>query len=344
VLAATLAARRQLGEAWFFDLSGHGTPPGCRALRWSPVQHASDWQRAQLIAEAMTGAAELESDAAHWRERASALIACALHAAARSGRGMRELSGWILRHDSDAPLAALDPGSIAADVLQGIRHTAERERSGIFSTAARVLRAYRSEVALNASQQPSFDADAFARVERHGVHRRARARAAAPRPAGRRPAGRCAPGDLPPRVAARPGASAGAVDARRVRERRPDPRPLHDLPAMLSEAGGQGLQVVVVLQDFSQARRRWPREADGMLSLFGARMILSGIADVPTLNQLSLIAGDWDRPVQTITEQRPAGLFGPASQRGKSEAWSTRRERVLPPDSRLSPVFRTNSP
>lgn len=107
--------------------------------------------------------------------------------------------------------------------------------------------------------------------------------------------------------------------------------PIPDLPAMLSEAGGQGLQVVVVLQDMSQARRRWPREADGMLSLFGARVILSGIADVQTLNQLSLIAGDWDRPVQTITEQRPV-LFGPGSQRGKSEAWSTRRERVLPPD------------
>jgi type IV secretion system protein VirD4 len=46
--------------------------------------------------------------------------------------------------------------------------------------------------------------------------------------------------------------------------------PLPELTAMLSEAGGQGLQAVVVLQDMSQARRRWPRDADGMLSLFGA--------------------------------------------------------------------------
>ena len=73
--------------------------------------------------------------------------------------------------------------------------------------------------------------------------------------------------------------------------------PIPDLPAMLSEAGGQGLQVVCVLQDLSQARRRWPREADGLLSMFGARVILSGIADVATLQQLSLLAGDWDRPV-----------------------------------------------
>jgi hypothetical protein len=46
-------------------------------------------------------------------------------------------------------------------VLAGIKHTADRERSGIFSTAARVLRAYRSPVALAASEHPSFDPDAF---------------------------------------------------------------------------------------------------------------------------------------------------------------------------------------
>jgi type IV secretory pathway TraG/TraD family ATPase VirD4 len=113
--------------------------------------------------------------------------------------------------------------------------------------------------------------------------------------------------------------------------------PLPDLPAMLSEAGGQGLQAVVVLQDMSQARRRWPRDADGMLSLFGARVILSGIADTQTLEQLSLIAGDWDRPVQTVSRQQSsagllAGILGgtrptPAS---TGESWTTRRERVLP--------------
>jgi type IV secretory pathway TraG/TraD family ATPase VirD4 len=112
--------------------------------------------------------------------------------------------------------------------------------------------------------------------------------------------------------------------------------PLPDLPAMLSEAGGQGLQVVVVLQDLSQARRRWPREADGLLSLFGARVILAGIADPATLEQLALLCGDWDRPVQTTTEQRPAGLLagvlsGHPAQPTTSASWTTHRERRLPP-------------
>ena len=40
--------------------------------------------------------------------------------------------------------------------------------------------------------------------------------------------------------------------------------PIHDLPALVSQAGGQGLQVMVGLQDLSQARSRWgPRPPRG---------------------------------------------------------------------------------
>lgn len=93
VLQATLAARHELGEVWFFDLQGHGAPTGTRALRWSPVTQASDWRRAQLVADAMPGSAEVDSDAAHWIERSGALIAVCLHAAALSHQGMREVLG-----------------------------------------------------------------------------------------------------------------------------------------------------------------------------------------------------------------------------------------------------------
>jgi type IV secretion system protein VirD4 len=332
VLAATAAARRHLGEAWFFDLQGREIPDGCRALHWSPVQHAADWQQAQLVAEAMTGAADVDAD--HWHERAAALIACCLHAAALSGQGTRQLAGWVLRHDVDAPLAELAPDSIAADVLAGIKHTADRERSGIFSTAARVLRAYRSPVALAASEHPSFDPDAFV-ASRDTVYIAAAAheqQLLAPLVVGllteiRQAAYRRAWAHGP----ASPPVLLMLDEAANI-------APLPDLPAMLSEAGGQGLQAVVVLQDMSQARRRWPRDADGMLSLFGARVILSGIADTQTLEQLSLIAGDWDRPVQTVSRQQSgagllAGLLGGGAQPTRTstgESWTTRRERVLP--------------
>jgi hypothetical protein len=55
---------------------------------------------------------------------------------------------------------------------------------------------------------------------------------------------------------------------------------LLDLPALASQAGGQNLQVVIGLQDLSQARTRWGQDAaDGFLSLFQTKLILTGIAD-----------------------------------------------------------------
>jgi type IV secretion system protein VirD4 len=330
-----LSARRQIGQTWFFDLQGRGAPPGTQPLRWSPVTGAIEWQQAQLVSEAMTGATAIDGDGAHWTERAGALIACCLHAAARSGQGMREVSGWVLRHDPEAPLAELAPDSVASDVLHGIKHTSDRERAGIFSTAARVLRAYRSEVALAVSDHPNFDAERFF-ASRDTVY------IAAPVHEQQL---------LAPLVVGLLTEIRQATYRHGQDHRGPRPpvlfmldecanvAPIPDLPAMLSEAGGQGLQTVVVLQDMSQARRRWHADADGMLSLFGARIVLSGIADTKTLEQLSLLCGDWDRPIQTISHQEPANLIGGSGtgqHRGKLEHQartpaSRRPDRPAPP-------------
>jgi type IV secretion system protein VirD4 len=329
VLKATLPARTRLGEAWFLDLQGTGAPAGTKPLRWSPVTAAADWQQAQLVAEAMTGAGTADGDGAHWTERAGALIACCLHAAARSGQGMREITGWILRHDTEAPLAELPPDTIASDVLQGVKHTSERERAGIYSTAARILRAYRSEIALTASQNPNFTPSQFV-AGRDTLYIAAPAhqqQLLAPLVVGLLTEIR--------QAAYHHSAHHGPAPAPVLfmLDECANIAPLPDLPAMLSEAGGQGLQTVVVLQDLSQARRRWHSDADGMLSLFGARVILSGIADTKTLQQLSLLCGDWDRPIQTLSHQAPASLFSTTGQASTSESWSTKRERRLPPDS-----------
>ncbi len=328
VLQATLQARRHLGQAWFFDLQGRGAPAGTRLLRWSPVQGAHEWQRAQLVAEAMAGAAEIDRDGAHWRERAAALIACCLYAAAHSGLGMREVIGWVLRHDPAAPLAELEAGLMAVDVLEGIKHTGERERGSIFSTAARVLRAYRSEVALAASDQPNFDPDVFAAstdiiyIAASGPEQRL----------------------LAPLVA-------GLVtDVREARYRRhwqlghtgpplllaldecANAAPLPDLPATLSEGGGQGVQTASIFQDMSQSRRHWPADADGMMSMFGAMVIMGGIADRKTLEQISLLCGEYDREVQTLSyDDNHTTVFGGPLPNAR-QSWTTRRERRLSPD------------
>ena len=69
-----------------------------------------------------------------------------------------------------------------------------------------------------------------------------------------------------------------------------------------------------------------------MLTLFGAKAILSGIADTTTLEQLSLLCGEYDRPIQTLADPRSANPLRPSGQNNSTESWTTRRERRLPPD------------
>ena len=56
--------------------------------------------------------------------------------------------------------------------------------------------------------------------------------------------------------------------------------PIHNLPALVSGAGGQRLHLMACLQDLSHAPNRWGEAAaGGFLSLFQTKLILTGIAD-----------------------------------------------------------------
>lgn len=82
---------------------------------------------------------------------------------------------------------------------------------------------------------------------------------------------------------------------------------------------------VACLQDLSQARQRWGEAAaDGFLSLFQTKLILSGIADSRMLEAISLALGEYDRRLVSYTVGRSQSekLLPPPRQR--------LRERDLP--------------
>jgi type IV secretory pathway TraG/TraD family ATPase VirD4 len=106
--------------------------------------------------------------------------------------------------------------------------------------------------------------------------------------------------------------------------------PLPDLPSIVSEGAGQGLLTLVCLQDLSQARARWGREAEGFASLFGAKLVFPGIGDMATLEALSALCGEVDVAVRSRTAGggwwRPGGAT-------RSTTSSTRRQRRMPVDA-----------
>jgi type IV secretion system protein VirD4 len=336
VLNATWPARAGLGQVWLFDPTGsvQAPPQRARLLSWSPVAATPTWDEALLIARAMANAAPAgqgTSNESHWRERSSALLAPLLLAANLARLTVADVLRWVLRHELAPACAILKDHDepVAGDVLAGIERTEGRERSSILSATAGVLSAYNARAARDAAAKPNFDPARFVDGTdtvyiAAPAHRQA---LSAPLVVGLLEQVRHA-------AYARSAASPSAPVLMCLDELA-NIAPIHDLPALVSEAGGQGLQILACLQDLSQARQRWGESAaDGLLSLFQTKLVLDGIADRRTLEAVSLSLGEYDRQVvsHSIGRNRSQLLFsGDPGTASESVSYSTSRQRVISP-------------
>ena len=91
VLDATLGTRSSGGTCHLFDPSGSvADRPGVHRLRWSPLPACTSWRTALMTARSLvvvgsSGPGAVQAEASHWTERAQALLAPLLHAAAIDG-------------------------------------------------------------------------------------------------------------------------------------------------------------------------------------------------------------------------------------------------------------------
>lgn len=306
VLNATFQTRQRAGRCFAFDPTQTMTlPHGVERVGWSPLLSSGTWEHAVLNADAMVGASTggVTTEGSHWLERAGALLATFFHAAALGDLPMSMVLSSVNRRQADEflELLARHDANLALDLLTGICATDMREQSGIWSTASGVLAAYRTDAALASTEPPPIDWDHFLRVPTtlyvtspsdHQHH-------LAPVIAGLLR-------DLRSYCYAR----AREVDANTqgnvllVLDELANIAPLHDLPALISEGASQGILTLASLQDLSQARARWGIAGEGFLSLFGAKIILGGIGDRKTLENLSVLAGDRYVATNSATKRR----------------------------------------
>jgi type IV secretion system protein VirD4 len=334
VLAATSAERSGMGRCWLFDPAGATrAPAGTRQLRWSPVPACRNWDTAVRTARAMTTAARPSGhlgESSHWTERAEAMLAPLMHAAAVSDRGIDEVVHWVNCHDAKTPLSALEltGNELACDILTGLSKTDERELSGIWSTTSGVLAAYRSQHALALAKEPNFDPRTVP-TSRDAVYICSSGRdqaLSAPLVVGLIEQIRAAAYENTA-AAAHAGRWAGPPVAL-ILDETANIAPLPDLPAIVSEGGSQGLVTLASFQDLSQARARWGMAADGFPTLFGAKVVLGGINDIRTLDMISRLAGDGEVRHNSVT-RRP----WPLGRQHPSITLSTRRQPRLPVDA-----------
>jgi len=351
LLASTWAARSRVGPVLLYDPSGSvPCPPGVERVGWSPLRLAGTWDGAVLVAESMVRAARPGGDrgeASHWNERAAALLSVVLHAGALEQRPFSEVLARVNRHDADETRLALarHGAERALDLFEGIVDTDGREQSGIWSTASGVLAGYRTDAALGSTEGRLLESAelldhratlyvcagsdnqrqaaplvaGLLREVRSAAYQRSLATTLSGPIGGGSPLFGPAPGRLGPPLLL-------------VLDELANIAPLHDLPTLIAEGGSQGVLTLACLQDLSQARARWDREADGFLSLFGTKLIFPGIGDTRTLEAVSLISGEHDVPTVSVTDApRRRGLAG--LRRNKTRTVSMRKERILPVDA-----------
>ncbi len=304
VVDASLDARRRSGRCWLYDPSSSEELRGTTRLRWSPVSGAGTWDDAVLSARTLVTTAHAvrgRHEASHWTERAEALLAPLLHAAALERQGMEAVVRAVNRREAAPALRSLERhgSDVGADLLAGVASTDERELYGIWSTASGALGAYRTSSALESSSCPNFDPSSFV-DSTDTVYV-------------------CAPATSQELLAPIVVSLIEAIRNAAYRLRRSWPplllaldelaniAPLPSLPAIVAEGGGQGVVTLGCLQDLSQARARWGDQSSGFLSLFSATVVLPGIADMGTLQAVSALAGDGEVETRSRTRARWSG-------------------------------------
>jgi type IV secretion system protein VirD4 len=351
VMTRTAHARKRAGEVMLYDPSGAvERPNGVSNLTWSPVSACSRWNDAMLVAQLMvvasTAGASSRSAARgvdnHWHERSQALLATLLHAASIDGAPMSNVLGWVDRHQAGPAMSILDRSGneLAANLLGAVAMAEARELSSIWSTASGVLGAYHSDTAMATTTGDAFDARAWSKTG-GTVYICASARhqnLVSPLVVALLSEIRTAAYERAART------DVGASPMLFALDEVANIAPLDDLPKQLSEGGGQGLLTLVCLQDMSQARARWGPEADGWLSLFGAKVVLPGIEDVRTLEMISSLAGQEE--VVTRSVSTPTTTAGDRLRPLLSRLAGRGADRVSPaaPSITTSTVWRPRMP
>lgn len=316
--AATVGHRSHQGMTWIFDPTGTSGVAG--SARWSPLAEASTWSGAQRMAAWLVDAAPARSgmsDGAFWFAAAAKLLAPLLLAASTGG-GDGELAGdgesaggggraadgggrtptmadvvrWNDSGDLEEPLELLArAGPVEALVaLQACEGRDDRLRSSVATTLEAVLSPFADPVVAAATDRCDIDVDALV--------------------SGTDTLYLCGPAHEQHRVQ---GLFAGlvssvvaaAVDEVHRRGRPLDPplllvldeaaniAPVRDLDTLASTAAGLGIQLVTVCQDLAQLATRYGAERSRTIANnHRAKLVLSGVSDLSTLDLISGLVGD----------------------------------------------------
>jgi type IV secretion system protein VirD4 len=292
----TAPLRGQHGEVHVFNPEGIGGLPS--TFRWNPLRGCEQPAVALQRAASFTSATESTGmqDLAFWAGKATAVLACLLHAAALADRTMTDVYRWAHGIGDDEPERILSAHPTAAEgwlgPIQEIRRPG-RTADSIRMTVTRAL-AWLADPAVAAATSPGpgegFDVADF--VSGCGtLYMIGTGREEAPiAPLFRAfaeyvHAGAAYVGSLQPHGRLDPPMLMALDEVTQI-----CPVPL---PLWMADSAGKGILIVAVCHGLAQLEARWhPSGARAIWDTAGIKVILGGVSDPDTLDRLSRLCGE----------------------------------------------------
>jgi type IV secretion system protein VirD4 len=321
----TIGWRSRRGSVCVFDPTRSS---GLRTVsRWSPLSICTGWSEAQKMAGWLvdsTPGRRGMADAAFWYATAAKQLAPLLLAAELGGYDLGDVVRWTNGEEFDEPMRVLDISGAAeaASALAACAGRDERIRSSVATTLETVLSPFEDPVVAASTSRSDFEPGLI--LDNAGTLYL------------------CGPSHEQHRVQGLFSALVSAVVAaavRRVSEsgHALDPpllvvldeaaniAPIRDLDTLASTAAGMGIQLVTVCQDLAQLAARYDHErARTIANNHRAKILLSGVSDLVTLDLISGLAGE-----QAVREESNTLDF---SDGRRTRSVSTTLRRLAPTD------------
>ena len=334
----TIGHRGRCGEVRCYDPSGS---TGLASVSWSPLASSRTWPAARRSASALTEVAKVwvggMGDGDFWYATAARMLGPLLFAAAFGARTMADVVRWVDTHEESEVLELLAAAGVpeALDAARSAFGKEERQRSSIYTTVETLLEPFADTAPTigswpgerTSADLPSVDPGRLVGAENTLYL--------------------CAPAHdqrrLTPLFVSVVRQVLEHVYTRVSLTHRPlDPplllvldeaaniAPLADLDALAATAAGHGVQLVTIWHDLAQITARYGPKASTVVNNHRAKLFLSGISDLSTLDYASALIGDEEVRLPTTTL---GGRGGPSTTRSPS----TRR--LAPPDAlrRIAP-------
>ena len=328
LLRATQAFRRERGEVHVFDPSGVST--WTDRTSWNIIGGCEDPEIAMKRAEAMVAAAPLgdAKNADAFEKFAKTVLRCYLHAAAIKPNGsIRDVLDWASDFDDEEPYILLRDSKEAptwrGDLLQMTRSESYETVGSIRIALSTILECLKLEKTVRWLMPGGlqFDVEAFLDSDDalYLLSESGRSNSAAPiltalvseiERAARLRSQHTVTNRLEKTLTL-------------VLDEAANIAPIPTLPELISDGGGRGISVHVLVQGASQLRDRWGKDgADTVFAAASVRLILGGGMDADWLEELSKLGGT--RQSERVSEQ--------TSRTGSSRSVTYDRERILDPD------------